>query len=1621
LSLIRITQHLLNFILLLLCISLSSTSAFGSSSEQTTVKLQLFWHHQFEFAGFYAAIEQGYFKKYNIEVELIKFDPSSSTTDSVLKGKAQFGIAGTEIIESYHQGKDVILLASYFKRSPLIIITQPEITSLKQLSNHKVHGSKQQLKQGSIREMLDLFDVEQTQINITMKGKPIALFENKEVDGILTYRTDVPYQLNQKDLEYRMYDPNQYGIASQDLNLFTTGAFARENPELVRNFTLAANEGWNYAINHPNEIIDLILSKYNTQNLTKGALKYESNETIKLISPELFEIGSIQKNKLRSISEQSFANKSITSIKNLNGFIFQLNPKQEINSELLKLLTFKERKYLNEHTVIKVQNESDYPPFNYIVKGKPSGYSIDYMNMLAKKMGVSINFIQNKLWHEYIQMLRSNQLDAMINIVETTDRKELFSFTASFAEPSYVAVTRDDNDEKIINEHSIKNKRPVVVEGYVGNDIYKKLYPSMNVIKVKSVLAALKTITAQKADLFISNDAVINFYIEKHYLAGLKLVSVSEDLNYPETNLSIATNLSNPTLKNIFQKAMSTIEEHENLALRKKWLGEMNNDNKISVATLTQDEKNYLANNPIIRVQNDENYPPFNYLIDGKPSGYSIDLINLMASTLGIEVQLSRGKSWAEYMDMLKENELDALINIIDIDARHDFAAFTSPFANISTFAVTRENEFSSVISKDDLRHKRIAITKGYAINNQLLEILTESIFIEVGSTTEALEFISLNQADVYFEAGAVLKYYLAKNILSNLQLMPVSSSLEVINQKFSIATHKDNKILLGILQKALNAIPDIEHIRLKQKWFGESQAQFVKSEKYSLKEIEFIKNADLTLCRPALNQGSSEVIPLIDLITKDLDLKIKMSRPMLWAENLIALENKECDILLEATKTAKRQEIFNFTSPYFRDELVIITLKEQKKISDLYDYPDKYFAILKGHSVIKLLKMHYPKVKFIEVDTSVQGIELIMNNKVFGYINSQSFTNNLMKNGALEDLKINTTLRGIFDDLQAIATRKEDKILHNVLSKALTNTDEDEINKIIANSATVQNSIKFSPEELSILKNREVVLCVAADTLDWKATMPFFLQSVDMKLIFSKTFTWENALTALNSGLCDFLPEVTPTKNRLKTMSFTPTIHQEGRVIVTSTRENFINNIEDYPEKQFVVLKGDPLNQQLKESYPNIKIKPADRGLNGLQFVQNDLAFAYIGSISIVSSIMSKYELKDLKISGSLSDQFSNKWSIATRKDDKHLNSILSKIVSSFSKKDIRKKLFEDVTVKYVQEFDYTFYYQLLSIFIVILTATIFWNRRLAALNLQLKKSNKVAEAAQQKVESQNDEILATHQQLVQSEKMASLGTLTAGVAHEINNPTNFTHAAVYMMQSEIDEIKEFLRQLAGGDNADADVINSFDEKFEKLTELAKTASEGTNRIKVIVEDLRTFARLDDAKQAQIQVSELITSTVHLVKTQFENIIINTEFEYDPVLTCFPSKLNQVFMNIIVNACQSIKTKIKQNKELDSNYQLEGLINISTSVHDDYLIINITDNGCGMDKLTQQKVCEPFFTTKDVGSGTGLGMAISFGIIEEHDGMLKIASQLTSGSDFSIYLPVKTESPDNKKIRNEL
>ncbi|QLZ68554.1 Adaptive-response sensory-kinase SasA [Legionella sp. PC1000] len=267
-------------------------------------------------------------------------------------------------------------------------------------------------------------------------------------------------------------------------------------------------------------------------------------------------------------------------------------------------------------------------------------------------------------------------------------------------------------------------------------------------------------------------------------------------------------------------------------------------------------------------------------------------------------------------------------------------------------------------------------------------------------------------------------------------------------------------------------------------------------------------------------------------------------------------------------------------------------------------------------------------------------------------------------------------------------------------------------------------------------------------------------------------------------------------------------------------------------------------------------------------------------------------------------------------------------------------------------------------------------------------------------------DTLKQAETQLIQSEKMSSLGVLTAGIAHEINNPVNFISANIGPLKNDIEDIVQLLNKY--GEITPETLIK------EKLQEIAKYSDdidlsftlqethnlldgieEGARRTANIVKDLRTFSRLDEGEKKHVNIHDNIDSTLTLLHNQFrDRITINKNYSDIPEVECFPGKINQVFMNILTNAVHAIPE--------------QGEITITTSKRNDRILISIRDTGTGMSKETIARIFEPFFTTKPVGKGTGLGLSISYSIVQEHHGTISINSVKGKGSEFIITLPIK-------------
>jgi len=312
----------------------------------------------------------------------------------------------------------------------------------------------------------------------------------------------------------------------------------------------------------------------------------------------------------------------------------------------------------------------------------------------------------------------------------------------------------------------------------------------------------------------------------------------------------------------------------------------------------------------------------------------------------------------------------------------------------------------------------------------------------------------------------------------------------------------------------------------------------------------------------------------------------------------------------------------------------------------------------------------------------------------------------------------------------------------------------------------------------------------------------------------------------------------------------------------------------------------------------------------------------------------------------------------------------------------------------------------------VTLLLALLFfgWQIRKNFLFLEQQVADRTAE-----IKTAYDDLQESQEQLIQSEKMASLGQMVAGVAHEINTPLGYVSSNIETLKYNLSDINGLMSELSNlmasvqkgkRDNREItthlmSTLKSYrtieaPELMDESTQLLTDGEYGLTEISKLVVSLKDFARLDRQNAEQIDLHSCIESSLTIASNHIRenNVIVSRDFAELTPISCFPSKLNQLFLNIITNACQAIGTD-------------GGELSVKTTQSQDLIRIDFTDQGIGMDEETKQKMFDPFFTTKEIGVGTGLGMSIAYKIIEAHNGSIEVESTVGEGTTLSIFLPV--------------
>ncbi len=291
--------------------------------------------------------------------------------------------------------------------------------------------------------------------------------------------------------------------------------------------------------------------------------------------------------------------------------------------------------------------------------------------------------------------------------------------------------------------------------------------------------------------------------------------------------------------------------------------------------------------------------------------------------------------------------------------------------------------------------------------------------------------------------------------------------------------------------------------------------------------------------------------------------------------------------------------------------------------------------------------------------------------------------------------------------------------------------------------------------------------------------------------------------------------------------------------------------------------------------------------------------------------------------------------------------------------------------------------------------------------LGLALAKTRKMAN----ELDGTYQQLKATQSQILQQEKMASVGQLAAGVAHEINNPMGFISSNLSSLGRYQAKLTTYQKQLEDWIEQQADAetqaqMQAVRKKLkinyvlEDIQDLIAESTEGAERVREIVQNLKSFSRVDQTSFSEVDINECLESTLAIAWNEIKyKATVEKDFGQIPPLSCFPQQLNQVFLNILVNAAQAIEKN--------------GVIRIHTWQEGGWLKVAISDNGSGIPEALRSRIFEPFFTTKEVGQGTGLGMSISYEIIKAHHGDIEIESSEGHGTTFTIRLPLQREGKE--------
>ncbi len=730
------------------------------------------------------------------------------------------------------------------------------------------------------------------------------------------------------------------------------------------------------------------------------------------------------------------------------------------HSPLLELTT-EEKAFIAAHPVIRVSNEQDWMPFDFSVGNQPFGLSIDLMNLLAARLGITFEYVNGYHWNTLVEMFKQKEIDILHSVYKNEKRQQFGLFTQPyykdqtvFIVPRYSAGVTDISD--------LFGKIVAVPKGWAYERYLTENYPQINLLIVKNVKEMFRLVKTGKADAAIELSAVAQYLMKKNFLDGVKISGWFRQYDQNDRRaLHILVRNDWKILHSMLEKALQTITPGNIAALEKKWLGKpflaSSQDLKLTPA-----EQNFIKTHPVIKVANEMDWPPFDFVKNGEPAGFAIDYLKFLGEILDVEFDFVNGFTWSELLEKGRRKEVDLFPGLWKSPEREQFLAFTQSYVDLIKVLVTSTN-IENVKTLSDMSGRKIALTKGYTLTEIVIKEYPDLDYVLVNNPEHGLKLVSLGKAAGFIGSLGIINYIIKKHFIDNVKVVSevkLNSALPLY-----MAVRKDWAVLRGILDKAMDCVGPEEYNRMVEKWIGSMEpvgklAALNRRESTYLEQkgkITLGVQIDYAPFESLSDNGKYQgiVADFYESVRQKIGVPLEIVPYRSMESCRKSLQAGECDIIAGVQRKTMSSDIMNLTHPYIEYPLVIATQSSALYINSIENIPGKAIGICRDASFLNDIQSIYPDVNFRPVDDIETGLEGVRSGALFALVETAPRIGFFIQKNKMMDLKISGELP--YQVAFRAALAKDDKLLFNIIEKVINSLTNEDRKKLFQSWMTLQ------------------------------------------------------------------------------------------------------------------------------------------------------------------------------------------------------------------------------------------------------------------------------------------------------------------------------------------------------------------------------------------------------------------------------------------------------------------------------------------------------------------------------------------------------------------------------------